>query len=54
MSKHAIESLADVARRETSGMNMHVIVVEPGVVRTDMYKLQGPLVQERIDKLRPQ
>ncbi|WP_428312964.1 SDR family NAD(P)-dependent oxidoreductase [Hydrocarboniphaga sp.] len=35
-SKHAIESLVDVARRETMGMNLHVVVVEPGVVRTDM------------------
>ena len=53
MSKHAIESLADVARRETNGMNMHVIVVEPGVIRTDMYRQQGPQVQKLIETLTP-
>jgi len=35
-SKHAIESLADTARRETAGMNLEIIVIEPGVVNTDM------------------
>ena len=40
-SKHAIESLADVARRETKGMNLHIILVEPGVVRTEMLTAQA-------------
>jgi NAD(P)-dependent dehydrogenase (short-subunit alcohol dehydrogenase family) len=40
-SKHAIESLADSARRETAGMNLHIIVVEPGVVKTDMLTTQA-------------
>ena len=51
MSKHAIESLVDCARRETDGMNMHVIAVEPGVVRTDMYRDQGPMVQKLLDAM---
>ena len=48
-SKHAIESLADTARREIGGMNMHVVLVEPGVIRTDMYELQGGYVEELIN-----
>jgi NAD(P)-dependent dehydrogenase (short-subunit alcohol dehydrogenase family) len=40
-SKHAIESLADVARRETRGMNLHIILVEPGVVKTEMLTTQA-------------
>ena len=49
MSKHAIESLVDCVRRETDGMNIHIIAVEPGVVRTDMYRDQGPMVQRLLD-----
>ena len=48
-SKHAIESLADSARRETSGMGMHVVLAEPGVIRTDMYCLQGQFVETLIN-----
>lgn len=44
-SKHAIESLADTARRETEGMNLHVILVEPGVVRTDMLTSQAAAIE---------
>jgi NAD(P)-dependent dehydrogenase (short-subunit alcohol dehydrogenase family) len=54
MSKHAVESLVDCARRETDGMGMHVIVVEPGVIQTDMYKDQGPHVQALIDAMSPE
>ncbi|HKT72166.1 MAG TPA: SDR family NAD(P)-dependent oxidoreductase [Steroidobacteraceae bacterium] len=35
-SKHAIESIADCARRETAGMGVDIVVVEPGVVKTEM------------------
>jgi NAD(P)-dependent dehydrogenase (short-subunit alcohol dehydrogenase family) len=35
-SKHAIEALADSVRRETRGQNIHISVVEPGVVKTNM------------------
>lgn len=35
-SKFAIEALADATRRETHGQGVHVILVEPGVVRTGM------------------
>lgn len=41
-SKHATESLADTARRETRGMDVHVVLVEPGVVKTQMYESQVP------------
>ena len=52
-SKHAIESLADTARRETGGMGMHVVLVEPGVIRTDMYCLQGQYVEQLINGMPP-
>ncbi len=35
-SKHAIEALADSARRETKGMGLRIVVVEPGVIKTRM------------------
>jgi NAD(P)-dependent dehydrogenase (short-subunit alcohol dehydrogenase family) len=50
-SKHAIESLADTARRETSGMNLHVILAEPGVVLTDMLSTQAPEVEALIPRM---
>jgi len=50
-SKHAIESLADTARRETAGMNLHVILAEPGVVLTDMLSTQAPEVEALIPKM---
>lgn len=52
-SKHAIESLADVARRETIGMNLHIIVAEPGVVVTDMYTTQADEVDLRLAQMPP-
>jgi NAD(P)-dependent dehydrogenase (short-subunit alcohol dehydrogenase family) len=50
-SKHAIESLADTARRETDGMNLHIIVAEPGVVVTDMFTGQATAAKAYIDKM---
>src|SRR5690606_19803964 len=35
-SKFAIEALADSARRETAGQDLHILVLEPGVVRTNI------------------
>ncbi|HEX5805343.1 MAG TPA: SDR family NAD(P)-dependent oxidoreductase [Macromonas sp.] len=52
-SKHAIESIADSARRETSGMGLHVVLVEPGVIRTDMYEKQGEHVEQLIGQMSP-
>ncbi|QIL73987.1 SDR family NAD(P)-dependent oxidoreductase (plasmid) [Diaphorobacter sp. HDW4B] len=52
-SKHAIESLADVARRETKGMNLRIIVAEPGVVQTDMLTTQGPAAQAHLERMQP-
>lgn len=53
-SKHAIESLADIARRETAGMNLHIIVAEPGVVTTDMLSGQASAAQAHIDGMTTQ
>lgn len=39
-SKHAIEALADAARRETRGIGPHITVVEPGVIKTRMLSSQ--------------
>jgi NAD(P)-dependent dehydrogenase (short-subunit alcohol dehydrogenase family) len=39
-SKHAIEAIADATRRETRGMGFEIIVVQPGVVRTEMLSSQ--------------
>jgi len=50
-SKHAIESLADTARRETANMNLHIIVAEPGVVITDMLTGQATAAKAYIDKM---
>ncbi|CAM2169489.1 SDR family NAD(P)-dependent oxidoreductase [Paraburkholderia sacchari] len=50
-SKHAIESLADTARRETAGTNLHIIVAEPGVVVTDMLTGQAQTAKAHIDKM---
>jgi NAD(P)-dependent dehydrogenase (short-subunit alcohol dehydrogenase family) len=53
-SKHAIESLADTARRETAGMNMHIVLVEPGVVKTEMLTSQAGDIDALLTKLSPE
>jgi NAD(P)-dependent dehydrogenase (short-subunit alcohol dehydrogenase family) len=50
-SKHAIEAMADSARRETAGSGVDITVVEPGVVLTKMLTNQGASVQKQIDEL---
>ena len=50
-SKHAIESLADTARRETAGMDLHIILVEPGVVKTQMLSTQAPEVESLLARM---
>ncbi len=50
-SKHAIEALADIVRRETVGQDVHVVVVEPGVVLTDMYTHQADQIRDRMTDL---
>lgn len=52
-SKHAVESLADTTRRETRGMNLHVIVAEPGVVQTDMFESQGGFIDTYMGRMEP-
>jgi NAD(P)-dependent dehydrogenase (short-subunit alcohol dehydrogenase family) len=44
-SKHAVEALADVARRESIDQNLHIIVAQPGVVLTDMYTQQAEQIK---------
>lgn len=35
-SKHAIEAIVDSVRRETEGQDLRIVLIEPGVVRTNM------------------
>jgi NAD(P)-dependent dehydrogenase (short-subunit alcohol dehydrogenase family) len=53
-SKHAIEALADSARRELVGQGLSVSVVEPGVVRTPMFHNQGANLEQSYSELSPQ
>jgi NAD(P)-dependent dehydrogenase (short-subunit alcohol dehydrogenase family) len=53
-SKHAIESLVDTARRETSGMDLHIVLIEPGVVRTEMLTSQATEVEALIGRMSPE
>lgn len=39
-SKFAIEAVVDAARRETNGQGVGIILIEPGVVRTDLVARQ--------------
>ena len=52
-SKHAIEAIADVARRETAGMNLHVVVCQPGVVMTKMLTGQAADIEALLAKMTP-
>lgn len=52
-SKHAVEAIADSARRETANMNMHIVIAEPGVVRTSMAAGQVSAMDRLIDDLSP-
>jgi len=52
-SKHAIESLADTARRETAGMNLHIVLIEPGVVKTDMLSTQSVETESLLKQMSP-
>ncbi len=47
-SKHAIEALADSARREMRGQGIHISVIEPGVVRTAMFENQADDLDRKI------
>lgn len=47
-SKHAIEAMADAARREIAGSGVHISVVNIGVVLTKMATGQGVELQEKI------
>ncbi len=52
-SKHAIEALADAARRETQGMDFAITVVEPGVVITRMYTSQREASRQLANNVPP-
>lgn len=53
-SKHAIEALADSARREMRGQGVSLSVIEPGVVKTPMFENQADDLRRRIDGLGPE
>ena len=50
-SKHAIEAMADAARREMAGQPVRISLVEPGVVKTPMYFDQSPQIDAAIAAL---
>jgi NAD(P)-dependent dehydrogenase (short-subunit alcohol dehydrogenase family) len=50
-SKHAVEALADSARRELRGQNIFLSVIEPGVVRTPMFSNQLDHLSTKIAEL---
>ena len=50
-SKFAIEAIADATRREIGGQDVHVILVEPGVVRTRMVSTQVASAKEATQNL---
>lgn len=50
-SKHAIEALADITRREVVDQDVHVVLMEPGVVLTDMYSHQADQIRDRLANL---
>lgn len=52
-SKHAIEALADSARREMRGHGVSLSVIEPGVVKTPMFENQADDLRRSIDELSP-
>jgi NAD(P)-dependent dehydrogenase (short-subunit alcohol dehydrogenase family) len=45
-SKHALEAFSDVLRFEVRGFGIDVIVVEPGLVRTDFAAAAGSAIAE--------
>lgn len=50
-SKFAIEAIADATRRETQAQDVHIIVIEPGVVRTRMVEVQVATAREAAAQL---
>jgi NAD(P)-dependent dehydrogenase (short-subunit alcohol dehydrogenase family) len=53
-SKHAIEALADSARRENGNRPPYISVVEPGVVKTEMFFRQIREIDDAVTRLQPQ
>lgn len=50
-SKHALEALADAARRETAGQGVFISVIQPGVVKTPMYFQQLDELERFYDQI---
>jgi NAD(P)-dependent dehydrogenase (short-subunit alcohol dehydrogenase family) len=50
-SKHAIEAIADSARRETEGQKVHIMVIEPGVVKTQILDNQALFAEDGARKV---
>lgn len=53
-SKFAIEAIVDATRREIEGQGVHVILVEPGVVRTRMVSRQVDEAAQAAAQLPPE
>jgi NAD(P)-dependent dehydrogenase (short-subunit alcohol dehydrogenase family) len=51
-SKYAIEAIADATRREIKGHGVHIIVVEPGVVRTELVDRQAAQSRQAADQMK--
>jgi len=52
-SKFALEGLADVMRREAYRWGVHVAIVEPGAIRTDMTLNQLEAARRQLEALSP-
>lgn len=46
-SKHAIESYSDCLRLELSDIGINVVIVEPGIIKTDFQDVMGPPLLKR-------
>lgn len=54
MSKFAMEALTDSLRMEMRRFGVHVVAIEPGVIRTPIWRKSEELTNEIIDELPPE
>lgn len=52
-SKHALEAMMDSLRRESANSGIRISVVEPGIIRTNMFTNQAADVAKKIESLCP-
>ncbi|MBI3073835.1 MAG: SDR family oxidoreductase [Deltaproteobacteria bacterium] len=53
VSKHAIEAMSDVLRMELAPWGVHVVLVEPGLTRTEAVEKAHPLAEQLLKSLPP-